>query len=117
MIKSVGNKLIPGWNAWQYLFVFLIGFMGDMVVHFLAYRKKSGKFGLGESLIPYYNSFKKWPPIGLNPQIKNVLYSGFFGGLACMIALLGSDILLTIIYTSKSKKHTDKDDDGHKLIT
>lgn len=108
MIKSVGNELIPGWNGWQYLFVFLIGFIGDMIVHFLAYRKKRGKFGLGESLIPYYNSFKSWHPKGLNPQVKNVLYSGFFGGFACMIALLGSDILMTIIYASKSDNSADE---------
>jgi len=69
----------------QYLFVFIVGFIGDVIVHYLAKNKI-----LGASLMPYYKSLSK-------NYYLTIFYGGILGGIACLIALLGSDLILYLI--------------------
>lgn len=104
------NKLKPGWNGYQYLFTFFVGVLGDMIVHFFSSRKyfalKAGRgdevYGFAPSLMPYYHSLRNLYPFK-NTGYETVetfntwFWGGIFGGVACMIALLGADIILQII--------------------
>lgn len=77
---------MDNFNGLRYLFVFIIGFLGDVVVHILAHKKI---WAVG--LLPYYKTLNyKFPG-------STWLIGGFLGGIACLIALLGADIILTVI--------------------
>jgi hypothetical protein len=98
------TKLRASWNGYQYLLTFLIGFVGDIIIHMLSSSFfYSGDRGPFSSLMYYYNSLKKVsiPLVGEylpnfldSPTLKMWIWGGIFGGLACIIALLGSDIIL-----------------------
>jgi hypothetical protein len=99
------TKLEPAWNGYLYLFVFLVGFFADIFIHFFAKRKYNGSFGFGESLMPYYNSMRHWGPEWIDlPGFKSFLYGAIMGGVACMIALMGADIILTWINKDSENK-------------
>jgi hypothetical protein len=88
------NKLSPEWNGFQYLFVFIVGFVGDLIIHLLASKKI-----LAMSLLPYYKSLSISTPF---PKWFNIwIFGGILGGIACIIALLGSDIILQTIVSAK----------------
>lgn len=72
-----------------YLFVFICGFIGDIIINILS---KNGI--LGVSLRPYYNSLRNFYPISFNKEIKEIIYGGILGGLACLVALFGADLII-----------------------
>lgn len=74
-----------------YLFVFICGFIGDIIVNILS---RNGIIGM--SLRPYYNSLRNFYPNFISRNIKEFIYGGLFGGLACLIALFGADIIISL---------------------
>lgn len=87
----------PFWNPWQYLFVFIGGFIVDLIVHTLAYQhKKYNGIGFGAYLMPKYKYLRFVGPMSIDyPTTKSVIYGGIFSGILCMLALVVSDALLT----------------------
>lgn len=110
------TRLEPGWNAWQYLSIFIAGFILDVILHFLSRRKfyalKAGQydvFGVAPSLMYYYNGLKNhWPLKNTESywaETFNVwFWGGVYGGLACVFALLVADVILQVYdYVDENK--------------
>lgn len=76
-----------------YLYVFICGFIGDIIVNILS---RNGIIGV--SLRPYYNSlrtlFPNFSSSNISRNIKEIIYGGLFGGIACLIALFGADLII-----------------------
>ncbi len=86
------------WNPLRYLLVFLVGFIGDIIIHIIAHNRYAFT-----SLMYYYTNLATLPPLSFNPTFKTYLYGGLFGGLACLIALFVSDIIFESIEYRKLK--------------
>jgi hypothetical protein len=92
--------MIPiNWDESRYLFlfIFIAGMLGDIVIHKSAEFDSIGLPGLGKSLLPYYSSFRRsWPKHMHYPIFKTYFYGALFGGIACMIGLLFAFIFIEI---------------------
>lgn len=103
----MSTEIKPGWNLWQYLYVFVVGFFGDAIIHFFSSRKfwalREGRdaFGIAPSLMYYYNSLKNTPPFVTWETFNSWFWGAVFGGLACLIAVVLADI---IVYAQSQTK-------------
>lgn len=89
----MSSNAIDIFNGYRYLFVFIVGFIGDIIIHGLSHYNI-----LARSLIYYYNSLSQvW--------YKSIFLGGFLGGLACLFALVVADIIL-FIWEQKKPKNT-----------
>lgn len=79
------------------LFVFIVGFIGDVIIHIGTYVKfPFKKPWFAQGLIPYYRSME----IGKNKLYKKItgyILSGIAGGIACVIAVVFAQLILYLI--------------------
>lgn len=102
----MNQKIEPCWNVHLYWAALVVGFVIDIVLHIFA---KNGV--MGSSLMPYYYSLRFLPPsqnwvvLG-NPIFKEWFYGGLLAGIAVVVGLLLSDILLQLIAWKQEKDET-----------
>lgn len=79
------------------LFVFIVGFIGDVLIHIGTYvRFPFKKPWFAQGLIPYYRSME----FGKNKLMKKIsgyVLSGIAGGLACVVAVVFAKLILNLI--------------------
>ncbi len=105
-----GTKLVPTYNGYQYIIVFFLGVIFDLIIHFFSSRKynalKSGKnaVGFAPELMIYYRSLSKKGPFPytqgadsfyntLNSYLLGILIAGFLS----LIIIVLSDLILQFI--------------------
>lgn len=112
----LNREIKPNWDIDQFWATLIVGFVLDIVLHYLAKRDSQGlSYGIGGSLMPYYNSLK-YPSIDPlksiigpdSPTFKSWFYGGLLGGLALVFGLLFTDIFLEIVNRIQKKKEADK---------
>lgn len=83
------------------LFVFIVGFLGDVFIHLGTYLKfPFKKPWFAQGLIPYYKSME----IGKNKLSKAMsgyVLSGIAGGIACVIGVVIGQLLLYWMESNK----------------
>ena len=94
-------EINPVFSPWQYLFVFLFGFFGSIIIHFFSSRKfyaqKSGEdaIGFAPNLMFYYHNLKDLPPSSLDwPNTKKWLGGAIIAGFLCCLAVLLADLAM-----------------------
>lgn|SRR5574343_993126 len=92
----------------EFLYIFIAGIIGDMIVHFFAYQQSIGNLGFGKSLMPYYNSFRGLPPKMLSGNTKATLYGAISGGIACVVGLIIARVIMLVIQKIEQKELRDK---------
>jgi hypothetical protein len=117
-IKSVLNLmfettiLTPGYNGYQYLFVFFVAILLDIIVHFFSLRKysalKSGTdaFGFAPELMIYYRSLCRKGPLSIDGGIESFYSScnswiigALIAGIVSIIVLFIADLFLHVAET------------------
>ncbi len=72
------------------LFVFIVGFLGDFLIHIGTHLKfPFKKPWFAQGLIPYYKSMK----IGKSKTMNSWILSGIAGGIACVISVVFGQLL------------------------
>lgn len=89
--------------AWEILFIFIAGIIGDIFIHFTSYITKGTKFQFAQGLLPYYNSLgnkllifntSNWKPFYKN--LSGWIQGAIWGGIACVFALLIAKLFLFV---------------------
>ena len=106
------TQLKPGWNGYQYLMVFLVGFVVDLIIHYFANRKYYSQgqlFGFAEGLVPWYRSVGSMGLLGSfeSEYIRTFnkwALGALIGGLICVVVLAIADLALQIADWVESSK-------------
>jgi len=100
------TKLSPCFNGYQYLFIFIVAIVLDLIVHFFSSRKfnalKAGTdaFGFAPELMIYYRSLcRKGPfpvdsPESFYSSCNSWLLGAIIAGTAAVFMLLIADLIL-----------------------
>ena len=114
MMSSSGilskTELKPGWNGYQYVMIFISGFLLDLMVHFLVKRKYDAQrmgqdlFGPSTSLMSYYRALEWGFESEYVKTFVSWLMGGILGGILCAISLLFADVFLQVADVVESSK-------------
>lgn len=111
------TKLSPVYNGYQYLSVFIVAMILDLIVHFFSSRKlaalKTGTdaFGFAPELMIYYRSLCRKGPFPIDGGIDS-FYSScnswllgiLIAGLLAVFVLLVADLFLHAIETKSQNQ-------------
>ena len=86
------NYVEPQWESFRWLFIFIAGIIGDLIVHILARNTWFGK-----SLTPYYDK------VGTIPAL-------LWGGIATTVGLLIAEILMQIVTSIYNEANSNEND-------
>jgi len=98
---SVSSGFKSGSVGWEFLFIFVAGALGDMIVHLLGQTTRGTKVAIAQGLMEYYKSLgdkllvfdtSKWTPG--HKQISGWVQGAIWGGVACIVALLVAKLFL-----------------------
>jgi len=103
-------NLKPEWNIYQYLCVFSIAFVLDLIIHFFSERKfisltqtKVPTFGFFPELNVYYKSLSKYGPfeytVGVNTtsnSLNSWLIGALITGTFCLLIVVLCDIIFLV---------------------
>ena len=105
-----GTKLEANYNAYQYLIVFLLAVILDIIVHFFSCRKyaalKAGSDTIGflPQLKLYYDVLAKRGPLeytqGVDTMYNSInswLLGALIAGITCTLIVILADLILQII--------------------
>ena len=109
------TKLSPCFNGYQYLFIFIVAVVLDLIVHFFSLRKlnaiKSGTYAFGgvPELMTYYRSLSKKGPFPIDSGTENFysscnswLLGALIAGTIAIFMLLIVDLIL---YVAESRNN------------
>ncbi len=96
------TKLVPVYNGYQYLIVFISAIVLDLIIHFFSSRKyaaltavpKTDAIGFAPELMFYYNSLRRKGPFH-NSWLMGMLIAG----TVAVFILLITDIILQLFST------------------
>jgi len=104
------TKLSPVYNGYQYLAVFIVAIIIDLIVHFFSSRKfnalKSGTdaFGFAPELMIYYRSLCRKGPLPSDGGVESFysscnswLLGALIAGILAVFILLLADLVLQAI--------------------
>jgi hypothetical protein len=98
---TIVQEFQTGTVGWEFLFIFISGVIGDMIVHLLGDITKGTKYAFAQGLLKYYESLgekllifntSKWN--SYNKKILGIIQGAIWGGIACVIALLFTKLFL-----------------------
>lgn len=106
------TKLTPSYNGYQYLFIFFVAIVLDIIIHFFSVRKfnalKNGTdaFGFVPALAAYYKSLCRKGPFSIDggsdsfySTCNSWLMGALFAGSTAILLLLITDLLLQVAET------------------
>jgi len=104
------TTLAPVYNGYQYLFIFIVAIVLDMIVHFFSSRKyyaiknQTDAIGFAPELMVYYRSLCRKGPLSLDggPEsfyagCNSWLIAALIAGTTAVVTLLITDLVLQAI--------------------
>jgi hypothetical protein len=103
------TKLSPVYNGYQYLIVFLVGIVLNLVIYFFSSRKyyalttRTDAIGFAPELMIYYRSLGKKGPFPSSGSdsfyntCNSLLMGSLIAGTMCIIVVLLTDLILQAI--------------------
>jgi hypothetical protein len=92
--------------GFEILFIFIAGFIGDIIIHMLVDATKKFKvYRVASGLSPYYKSIE-YGSSAFTRNISGYFNGAVYGGFACVIALLILKLFLFLLEETNPKMIT-----------